>query len=503
MPRRHTLALALDTGSAVPLFLQIARAIGGEIRAANLRPGDPLPGSRALARALGVTRNTVLAAYMELAAEGWIVARSGAGSRVAQNLPLRPRSPAPLTRGLAATPGFPLAPLECCEPWCDYPRGTLRLTKGVPDLRLLPLAELARAWRREVLVHGQDLLGLGDPRGHPRLRRAIAAMLAAARGIHAPLDGIMITRGSQFALDLVARAALAPGDAVAIESLGHPAPRAALRRTGARLLPVPVDGDGMRVDLLADLARREPIRAVYLTPHHQFPTTVVMPLARRLALLELARERRMAVIEDDYDHEFHYDGRPVLPLASGDPAGVVVYVGTLSKILAPGLRIGFVAAPPPVIERMMALRVATDIQGDLVTECAVAALFESGELGRHVRRMRRTYHARRDALVTALRRHLSGALDFAVPSGGMALWARVAPGIVIDEWARRGLALGVAFRSGRMYDIAGRDLPNVRLGFAALDERELDEAARRMAAALAAWRREDGARPITPPCAVA
>jgi GntR family transcriptional regulator/MocR family aminotransferase len=352
-------------------------------------------------------------------------------------------------------------------------------------VRLLPAAEMARAYRRALRREGRRLLGYGDPRGLPQLRAAFAAMLHATRGLGVGPDDVLVTRGSQMALDLAARALVTPGDAVAIEAQGHPAIWTALRLAGARLIPVPIDGSGLDTDALAALLAREPIRAVYVTPHHQFPTTVVMPASRRLHLLELAHRYGAAIIEDDYDHEFHYDGPTVLPLASLDRHASVVYIGTLSKILAPGLRVGFATGPRPVLERMTALRVATDLQGDQLNEWMVAECFESGELGRHVRRMRRAYRIRRDAFQTALTRELDTALSFETPVGGMALWARVRPDIDLDRWVERALACGVVMRHGRFYDATGTAPPALRLGFTYHDAGELTVAAGRMAGALA------------------
>jgi GntR family transcriptional regulator/MocR family aminotransferase len=326
------------------------------------------------------------------------------------------------------------------------------------------------------------------------MREALSHMLATTRGVPATPSTVMVTRGSQQALDVTARALLAPGDLVAVEALGHRGAWTAFRLAGAQLVPVPVDGEGLSVAALAALVERQPIRAVYVTPHHQFPTTTVMSQTRRAELLSLAARHRLVILEDDYDHEFHYDGRPLLPLAASDRAGSVIYMGTLSKILAPGLRSGFVVAPEPTIERIVSFRVASDIQGDHVTECAIAELFEDGELARHVRRMRCTYMARRDALVAALKRVLGEAVRFQLPAGGMALWAGVAPEIDVERWAERSLARGVAFYGARMYDFEGRYQPFARLGFTFLDEDELREAARRMATALAELPRAAHAR---------
>jgi GntR family transcriptional regulator/MocR family aminotransferase len=238
------------------------------------------------------------------------------------------------------------------------------------------------------------------------------------------------------------------------------------------------------VDALEACLRQGPLRAVYLTPHHQYPTTVTMGAPRRLRLLELARLHRMVLLEDDYDNEFHFEGRPLLPLAGDDPGGVVLYLGTLSKILAPGLRIGFITGPETVVKALAARRAIADGQGNLALQRAAAELLEEGLLQRHARKMRRTYLARRSALAAALRRHLGGVLSFELPPGGMSLWARLDPSLDAEAWAWRALQAGVLVDPGRRFDFHGGPLPNLRLGYAALDELELDEAVQRLARAL-------------------
>jgi GntR family transcriptional regulator/MocR family aminotransferase len=478
--RGWDLQVGLDGGG--PVFLRIARALADDVRAGRLEPGVRLPGSRTLARSLGVHRNTVLAAYGELEAEGWIATSPARGTFVASDLPARRRA-AP--RGRAPPPprraGFDLPPARAPDLPAPPPRGALPLLGGVPDLRLVPAAALARAWRRA--LRRREHLGYGDPRGHPRLRAALSGMLAATRGLRPDPAALVVTRGSQMALALASRALLREGDRVAVEALGYRPAWEALRAAGAALVPVPVDAGGLDVSALAEAHRRAPLRAVYLTPHHQYPTTATLAPARRLALLDLAARERVAVLEDDYDAEFHYDGRPRLPLASADRAGVVVYVGTLSKVLAPGLRVGFAVAPAPLVERMVALRVHLDRQGDLVLEAALAELIEDGELQRHLWRTRRAYAARRDALADLLRAELGGALAFERPAGGLALWCRASGGRDPERWAERAERRGVLVRAGRAFAFDGRAIPYLRLGFAALDERELREAVRRLAAA--------------------
>jgi GntR family transcriptional regulator/MocR family aminotransferase len=484
----------IDAAGDRPRFVRIAQAMAAEIRRGRLRPGDPLPSSRALAEALGVHRNTVVAAYAELTAEGWIEATPARGTFVSQALPEpTPRASAgsaSLRAAVPTRPGYELPP--AIEPFRftpNDPPGTLALLGGVPDAGLAPAGAIARAYRRALRADARGLLGYGDAGGHPRLRAALATMLSATRGLAAGPEHVLPTHGSQMGLFLVAQAIVRPGDAVAVEDPGYRPAWEAFKRAGARLVPIAVDAEGLVVGQLAALCERERVRAVYLTPHHHYPTTVTLSPGRRIALLQLARARRMALVEDDYDHEFHYEGRPVLPLASTDAVGSVIYVGTLSKVLAPGLRVGYVVAPPPLVERLTVLRSTLDLQGDAAIEAAVAELLEDGEVQRHVRRVRKIYLGRRDALAAALHEQLGGRVAFALPQGGMAMWLRAAEAVDVEAWERRALARGVRFAAGRRFMFEGRRSDCLRVGFAGLDERRLREAVRRMVQGLADLRR--------------
>lgn len=309
-------------------------------------------------------------------------------------------------------------------------------------------------------------------------------MLSGTRGLAATADTVVVTRGSQMAIDLVARSVLAPGDVVAVEGLGYRPAWDAFVAAGARIVAIPVDEGGLRVAELTALAARERVRAVYVTPHHQFPTTVTLAPGRRIELLALAARERIAVIEDDYDHEFHYEGRPILPLASADTAGVVVYVGTLSKVMAPVLRAGYLVAPEPLVARVADARRVADRQGDHVVEAALAELVSDGEIARHVRRAKRVYHARRDHAVEVLRRSVGGALSFDVPSGGTSIWARVAPDVSPERWAERAARGGVVVHTARRFAHDGRPRPFLRVGFAQLTEAEIARAVATLAEAL-------------------
>lgn len=493
-------ALDLPPSDDLPVFLQIARALTRDILRGRLRPKDRLPGTRRLAEELGVNRNTVVAAYDELLSEGWVESDGTRGTFVAAALPkVKPRRFGPASGEVAPSPervGFPLrGPAPASTP--PYPKGVLIMAGGAPDVRLVPRAALARAYRRALEQGHRRLLDYGDPAGHPGLRSALAAMLREERAVAIDADRVLVTKGAQEALYLAAEVLLQPGDRVVVEGLGYqPAWQALGRR--ATLVPVPVDEHGLDVAALEERLREGPVRAVYLTPHHQYPSMVTLSAARRLRLLELAEHHGFAILEDDYDHEVHYQGRPVLPLASADRAGVVIYVGTLSKVLAPGLRLGYLVAPTPVIARASALRMGIDRQGDQALEAAVATLFQDGEVQRHARRMRRIYETRREVVAGALRARLGGVLTVQVPPGGMALWLKVAADIDVDRLCGRALEQGVVVAPGRRFRFDGRALPYLRIGYACLDEAELVEAVRRLARAVPGSPQAAGRRRVRP-----
>ena len=501
-----------DPDDRAPLFTRIAQAISRDIARGRLRPGQRLPGTRTLAASLGVNRNTVVAAIDELVAQGWVETRPAKGCFV-RDIAARAERPRPLARSLAPRPGMPASPAyPLSRPdaasragprpasgphWvpgaggapCDTPepavaRDALVLAGGVPDPRLFPGDLLARAYRRIMKHHAEAVLDYGDPHGYHRLRAALAEMLADTRGLATSPDEVFITRGSQMALWLIGRVLLRAGDRVAVESHGYVPGWNALRQSGATLCPVPVDSEGMDIGALETLIAGGPLRAVYLTPHHQYPTMATLSAARRLRLLALAKEHGFVVIEDDYDNEYHYEGRPVLPLASADTTGSVVYIGTLSKVLAPGLRIGYVAAPRPVLEHMAAERLLIDRQGDSPTEAAVAELLEDGEVQRHIRRTRRIYHDRRDALAEHLDTQLGHVLRFDVPRGGMAFWLHVDAAIDVDRWAASSQNRGVIFTPGRLVSFDGAPTPHIRIGYARVDQAEIAHAVRILRSAL-------------------
>jgi GntR family transcriptional regulator/MocR family aminotransferase len=289
-------------------------------------------------------------------------------------------------------------------------------------------------------------------------------------------------------------AMLRPRDAVVVEELGYPPAWQALRASGARLIPCRIDSSGLDTDRLERICEQQrrkqrPIRAVYLTPHHQYPTTVSLSPGRRMMLSKLAAEFGFVVIEDDYDHEFHYDGQPTLPLASAFAENSIAYIGTFSKVLAPGFRLGFLVAPTPVLERAITQRFYIDRQGDAATEAALAELLEDGEIARHIRKTRWIYQERRDRCVASLRETFDDRLQFDVPTGGMALWIRAKGVPNATAWLEQARKLGVDFQLGKPFSARPISDDYARLGFAVATPEEMERA---VAHLWIAWQRAGG-----------
>ncbi|HSC47509.1 MAG TPA: PLP-dependent aminotransferase family protein [Gammaproteobacteria bacterium] len=458
-----------------PGYLRIAEALRNAVQAGMAKPGEKLPSSRALAALLGVHRHTVIAAMDELVAEGWLEAGERRAHRVASVLPsqfFKPQSGK--STGLARVIKWNFARLggSCiCTPedGADYKH---LFQSGLPDLRLFPYDEfracLAATMRDVPAVLG----GYGDPAGHPGFIERFGDYLRRVRALTG--REIIVTHGTQEAVFLVAQLLLAPGRRVAVECPGYKSAWDAFTAAGAELVPVKVDEQGMDPEALEAAIAKGAIHLIYLTPHHQYPTTVTLPAARRLRIYELASRHQIPIFEDDYDHEFHYRCQPIAPMASNDPSGLVIYSSTLSKIMFPSIRIGFLAVPPVLREPLSSLLTITSRQNSVFMQDAVARWMDSGGFERHLRRMRRVYEERRDAVVQSLEASKARGLRLAwnAPDGGMALWMDC--GADAEEVTRRAAEAGVFVNSESNYHPGTvRRRSHLRLGYANQNPDEL------------------------------
>ncbi len=452
------------------LSLRIAQAIIEEIQRGRLAAGDSLPGTRDLARDLAVNRKTVVQAYEELTAQGWVTTDQRRGTFVARSIGGSAKAADSEPKPIVGPRGREVRP-----PLLWPPQGRVRFDDGVPDQRLIPATAIAQAYASAARAAArQRLLGYGDPRGTEPLRQSISKMLNMTRGLNTSPDNICVTRGSQMALYVIAQCIVARDDTVLFEELTYPPAVQAFMLAGARIAAARLTPDGIDLDHLESICRHTRVRALYLTPGHQFPTTVVLRPNARLRLRALAAQFGFVVVEDDYDHEFQFDHQPMFPLASGDHAGQIIYVGSFSKILSPSLRVGYVAGPSRLIEQIGNWIGTIDRQGDPITELAVVELIESGQLRRHVKRVHGIFDKRRTAFAAALSAELGDLATFEVPTGGLAFWVRFPDSVDLDKVERGFAERGPQFLMSTECAIAGRPKPAARLGFASLDAHETE-----------------------------
>jgi GntR family transcriptional regulator / MocR family aminotransferase len=435
-------------------------ALRDAVRTGRLGPGVRLPSSRALAADLGIARNTVADAYGQLVAEGWLVARRGSGTRVAERAPEPGATPSP-------------APEEEARPRYD-------LSPGSPNLSAFPISAWLAASRRALNSAPYEALGYSDPRGRPELRQALAGYLARVRGVRITPDRLMICSGFTQGLALLCRALGSRGArTLAVEGYGLADHREVVSATGLATTTLPVDESGAVVQKLDDAD------AVLLTPAHQFPLGVLLAPERRIASVEWAQRRASIVIEDDYDGEFRYDRQPV-GAVQGLDSEHVVYAGTASKTLAPGLRLGWLALPAHLVGDVVAAKEQADRNSNTLDQLALAVLIDTGAYDRHIRRSRLAYRRRRDRLLATLRRHAPEVRVTGVAAGLHAL-LELPSGQLEDEVVARAADHGVAVQGLADFSAPGhvRD-PALVVGYATPPDHAFTSAIARLGAALEA-----------------
>ena len=443
-----------------PVYKQIAAGLRDLFQEGILDRDSLIPSTRDLADQFRVHRHTVTRALEDLVAEGWLESEPGRGFRVVFSSEAEVSVPSAL--------------------WSDFPqihglgvsgRDDYDFPSGKPDLRLFPdeFFRVLRSCLRD--IPHQDLLGYSDPSGSSARRLQLREYLSRMRGV--AKGQVMVTHGSQEAIFLLGQL-LAKGEdkLVAVEALGYPPAWDALRLSGAELAGIPVDEDGLNVEAFERLIEHRKPSLLYLTPLHQYPTTVSLSLARRERLLELISRHQIPVIEDDYDHEFHYRGRPLRPLAGDDKSGLVMYVSTFSKLVYPSARIGFCVVPDKLLEPLCRLKRATTRQNDLLIQETMARWMEQGGLDRHLRKMKKVYRHRLDVMNGRLEKM---GLSFQQPRGGMSLWVDLGSGgpEVLSRCSQRGLRL----RPGAFYALESCEESDryVRLGFAGTTPEEIHD----------------------------
>jgi GntR family transcriptional regulator / MocR family aminotransferase len=491
--QKHT-SIILDPTVSTPLYKQLYEELRSAILRGQLQAGARLPSTRAFALELGISRATVQLTFAQLSAEGYLQGRAGSGTYVAATFPpeevehpvqhASPGHSSSAGRTISARANLWLSAPYFARPLLQPGQGLQRAFRvGLPAIDAFPRTLwqhlLLRSWRQmspELLAYHQH------PAGYLPLREAIASYLATARGVRCTAEQVIIVTGSQQGLDLAARVLLDPGQQVWMEDPGYPGARGALLGTGAQLVPVPVDAQGLVVQLGKERAPQA--RLAFVTPSHQFPLGVTMSMARRLSLLEWASAAGAWIVEDDYDSEFRYVGRPLAALQGIDRANRVLYLGTVSKVLFPAVRLGYLVVPPDLVNVFIAARLFSDIHPPLLEQVTLTAFLHEGHFVRHIRQMRQLYQQRQGMLVELARKTLAGGLDLQPAAAGMHLIGWL-PGKQDDRQVARAAArVWVDVSPLSLYALAGTERTGILLGYTAVGTQEMRAGLERLASVL-------------------
>ncbi|MGL5272895.1 MAG: PLP-dependent aminotransferase family protein, partial [Phocaeicola sp.] len=392
-----------------PIYQQVYNQLVLLISSNTMRNGDVLPSSRELAIHLSISRKTVVRALEMLIVDGWIISKERIGLFVRDNI---------TKNTIVSKQSNELQFSEVIDK--EY---RIVIDDGIPNSSIVPIIELSRAYRQIFTRYAKwHILGYIDPRGNLKFREEISSMLNKQRGLQTTSEEICITRGSQMGLYLTANAFLQRGDTIIVEQPGYTKAHNVFKQCGINIEYVGVDEDGIDIDMVKRIVKRGGIKAIYATPQHQYPTTVTLSNEKRIELIELATKYNFYLIEDDYDCDFHFTRRIIMPLSRLLPKENYIYIGSFSKIIAPSVRIGFIAAHESIINRMANYRSMIDVQGDNIMELAVLELIKDGEIRKHLKRSVKYYKERRDYFASILQNKLSSYIEFSIPQGGLAFW---------------------------------------------------------------------------------
>jgi GntR family transcriptional regulator / MocR family aminotransferase len=346
-----------------------------------------------------------------------------------------------------------------------------------PDVRLMPVVELGKAYK-SIISRNVNLkyMSYVEIAGVQKFRIVLSEYLNSSRGLQTTFENIMITRGSQFGLYLLTCVLFSNGENIIVGDTNYYYADHCFMNAGMQLVRVKVDEFGIDIDAIEKICRKKKIKAVYVTSHHHYPTTVTLIASRRIKLLELSEKFGFIIIEDDYDYDFHYLSSPILPLISADQKGMIVYIGTLSKSIGPGIRTGYVVAPPNLILELCRIRQLMDTQGDPIMELALAEMYLSGEIRRHMKKALQEYHRRRDFLCSLLVQNLPDVIDFRIPDGGLAIWAKFDQSVPIPPLTEKLRSKGIILSNGTIHNTSQVPLNATRMGFAWMNEKEAERA---------------------------
>lgn len=474
-PYKTSLRIVRKSNQAI--YLQLANQFIALIKERKLPPETKLPGSRTLANLLKVHRKTIVACYDELLLQGWVESIPKKGTFVHSDLPEFHQKDFMNTNGeyAKAEIGFPFYKDELLnsEPFKTGEKFT-KINDGVSDERLTPINDLARIYRRiSARKNSHQYLSYSSTYGNEKLRTVLVDYLNKTRGLKISKEELLVTRGSQMGIYLAAQLLLKKNDIIVVGNTNYSTADLTFKHQGANLARVLVDENGLVTDEIEAVCKKQCIKAVYVTSHHHHPTTVTLSAERRIHLLNLAKQYNFAIIEDDYDYDFNYNHAPILPLASHDLNGNVIYIGSVCKTVAPVFRVGYLVAPKDFVDEAARLRRILDRQGDALLELTFAEFIQTGDLDRHIRKVLKIYEARRDLLCRLLYNELSEFFSFQIPKGGMAVWVKLNQKHSWQQVSGIARKEGLDIGNWQRYDLANSGHNAIRIGFATYNEQEI------------------------------
>lgn len=470
----------IDTASKTAIYVQIAQQLINAIQRGYLMIGSKLPGSRKLSKELEVHRQTVIAAFNELESQGWLETIPNKGTYVIQRKDeIRPsRIHSDKIDFLAQYPqktGFNFKRSSILDSPFQDSRCSLTLTDGTPDIRLSSIYDLSSMYsasmkRKQI----QRKMEHHTYEGKDFFRKQLSNYLNLTRGLHISSNNLLVTRGTEMSLYLISQLILNNNDIVLVANLSFFSANMIFQKAGAKIKSIPIDNEGISVDFIKEFFKPGEIRMVYITPHYHYPTTATLSASRRLQLLELATIYKFIIVEDDYDFEFQYEQSALLPLASADLNGMVIYVGTFGKSLAPGFRTGFVVAPENLMIELRKYLGIIDRQGDIVMEQVLGEMIDEGTIFRHLKKSLKEYRQRRDIFCTLIDTHLKGVVNYEKPKGGLAVWTNWKPSISLLKMSQLCFEKGLFIPQTILYQ--NHDQSSMRIGFGHLNEEEMEKA---------------------------
>jgi GntR family transcriptional regulator / MocR family aminotransferase len=462
-----------------PIRAQIADKIIEEIQQGRFAIGQALPGTRELAIKLNVNRKTVVQAYEELIAQGWLVTENKRGTFVSSRILSVNHHAKPIKKLDFSFKNKTILETKTINKKADY--DFISFSEGISDARLIPLENLSRAMRHALICTTRtNKQSYNEPKGALILREAILQMLNMSRGLHADVENICCARGSQMGFFLVGRVLIRPQDNIVMENLCDQLASQAFKSCGANIISINQNDEGIDLCALEALCKTTKIRAVYVSPHYQIPTTTSMPMVNRRKLLALADEYDFLIIEDDHDFEFNFSSKALSPIASLDKPNRVIYIGSLSNVLTPSFRIGYIVASREIIKHFSSEIMLIDCQGNTMIELAVAELLHTGEINRHTLKVSKIYAERRDFITKLIKSELKDFVYFAIPSGGLALWLQINTNVNMQTFLNDAELEKVRVVAGTHFSLKNEPVSAIRLGFATLNNDEAAQGIKRL-----------------------